>query len=268
MIRIAISAEAFEAITATFAALPKGSVGFELEPQSGAGSRRLIRLHEIWLDKVRAMRRKRESYSDVILRSARGMNADENTPIVANAARLLRDAKLLNEHGRHASAFALATLSLEEIGKVILRLWCVPEPKGGKYDHLTKQRTVASSLLGQLAVREFADEVDGGSGEDDEQFVACVVKAMSESGPGLFKAYVEMAAVDKAIYYDDRWVAAGLDQNFERKDAEELFEKCRSAIRVVADTKMMRVGKAIFEVQIKRPPKDKGRRAGPPDRPP
>ena len=117
MIQIAISAEAFEAITATFAALPKGSVGFELEPQSGPGSRRLIRLHEIWLDKVRAMRRKRESYSDVILRLARGMDADENTPIVANAARLLRDAKLLNEHGRHASAFALATLSLEEIGR-------------------------------------------------------------------------------------------------------------------------------------------------------
>jgi AbiV family abortive infection protein len=91
--------------------------------------------------------------SDAILRLARGMGADKNTPIVANAARLLRDAKLLNEHGRHASAFALAALSLEEIGKVILRLWDVQQRKG--YDHLSKQRAVASLLLAQFVVCVF-----------------------------------------------------------------------------------------------------------------
>jgi AbiV family abortive infection protein len=41
----------------------------------------------------------------------------------SNAARLLRDAKLLNDNERHASAFALGVLGLEEIGKAILRLW-------------------------------------------------------------------------------------------------------------------------------------------------
>jgi hypothetical protein len=34
---------------------------------------------------------------------------------------------------------------LEEIGKVILRLWDVQHRKG--YDHLSKQRAVASLLL-------------------------------------------------------------------------------------------------------------------------
>jgi hypothetical protein len=92
MIGISISFGAFDAFVATSGGLPKGVLGLELEPQSSGGGRRLIRLHEVWLDKVRAMRRKGESYSDVILRLARGMDADENTPIVANAARLLRDA--------------------------------------------------------------------------------------------------------------------------------------------------------------------------------
>ena len=84
------------------------------------------------------MRRKGECYSGSILRLARGIGADESFPIVANTARLLSDAKLLNEHGRYASAFALAALAMEEIGKVILKLWDVSEPKGRIHDHLTK----------------------------------------------------------------------------------------------------------------------------------
>jgi hypothetical protein len=60
MIRIAITAEAYEAIAATLAALPKGIVGLEPEPQLSAGGKRLIRLDQVWLDMVRAMRRKGE----------------------------------------------------------------------------------------------------------------------------------------------------------------------------------------------------------------
>ena len=46
-----------------------------------------------------------------------------NTLIIANSARLLGDAKLQAEHARFASAFALAVLGVEEIGKVILEIW-------------------------------------------------------------------------------------------------------------------------------------------------
>jgi AbiV family abortive infection protein len=46
--------------------------------------------------------------------------SDRRTEIVANAARLLGDAKLLSDNGRFASAFALAVLGLEELGKVVL----------------------------------------------------------------------------------------------------------------------------------------------------
>ena len=63
MIRIAITVEAYEAIVAT---LPLGTVAYEPEPN--AKGERLIWLEEIWLNKLDAMRRPDESYSDVILR--------------------------------------------------------------------------------------------------------------------------------------------------------------------------------------------------------
>ena len=62
MIRISITAEAFEAITAT---LRLGTVGYESEP-SPKGER-WIWLEETWINKLDAIRMPGESYSDVIL---------------------------------------------------------------------------------------------------------------------------------------------------------------------------------------------------------
>jgi hypothetical protein len=63
MIRIAITPAAFEAIAAT---LPLGSVGYE--PQLDAQGQRLLWLETASADRLAAMRRPGESYSDVILR--------------------------------------------------------------------------------------------------------------------------------------------------------------------------------------------------------
>jgi hypothetical protein len=65
MIRIAISAEAFEAIAST---LPLGSVGYE--PEANERGERLIWLEDAMADWLGAMRGPIESYSDVILRIA------------------------------------------------------------------------------------------------------------------------------------------------------------------------------------------------------
>ena len=62
------------------------------------------------------------------------MSDDQSTRVVRNAKHLLRDAVLLNDKGRHASAFALAVLGLVEIGKAILRRWGLD----GRF-HLRKQ---------------------------------------------------------------------------------------------------------------------------------
>ena len=65
MIRIAITAEAFDAIAST---LPLGSVGYENEVNERR--ERLIWLEPKVVDRLRALREPGESYSDVILRLA------------------------------------------------------------------------------------------------------------------------------------------------------------------------------------------------------
>ena len=65
LIRVAISPAAFDAITAT---LPLESVGFEREPN--ANGERMIWLDAAVVDQLAGLRRKGESYSDVIVRLA------------------------------------------------------------------------------------------------------------------------------------------------------------------------------------------------------
>jgi hypothetical protein len=67
MIRISITASAFEAIADK---LPLASVGVEPEPD--AKGERQIWLEPRFVDRLRAMRGPGKSYSDVILRLAKG----------------------------------------------------------------------------------------------------------------------------------------------------------------------------------------------------
>ena len=67
MIRIAITQAAFEAIAR---ALPVGSVAYE--PAVEEGDLRYIWLEARWLDRLKSYRGQGESYSDVILRLAKG----------------------------------------------------------------------------------------------------------------------------------------------------------------------------------------------------
>jgi hypothetical protein len=65
MIRIAISAEAFEALAST---IPLGSVLFEKELDANGQCH--VRLNRAVVSRLKAMRGPGESYSDVILRIA------------------------------------------------------------------------------------------------------------------------------------------------------------------------------------------------------
>jgi len=71
---------------------------------------------------------------------------NEQTRIIENAARLLSDAQFLADSSRYASAFALAVLGVEEIGKAILKAWSAIEPlpktKVWRSLHLEKQTAV------------------------------------------------------------------------------------------------------------------------------
>jgi hypothetical protein len=67
MIRLAISQAAFDAIAST---LPLGSIAYEAE--TDANGDRLTWLPRSVADRLRALRGPGESYSDVVLRVARG----------------------------------------------------------------------------------------------------------------------------------------------------------------------------------------------------
>jgi hypothetical protein len=71
MIKIAITAAAFEVITRT---LPLGSVGYE--NQINERGERLIWLDHAVVARLRAMRGHGESYSDVVLRLAADAGSD------------------------------------------------------------------------------------------------------------------------------------------------------------------------------------------------
>jgi hypothetical protein len=65
MIRIAITAEAYEAIARTLAL---GTVA--CEPQPNENGERVIWIEERWLDKLNSVMRTGESYSEAIIRLA------------------------------------------------------------------------------------------------------------------------------------------------------------------------------------------------------
>ena len=184
-------------------------------------------------------------------------------PVVFNALRLLRDAVLLKGHERHASAYALAILALEEIGKVVLHLWRAPERNEHGSFHVRKQRAAASLLLGQFMVKELGQEaVD--APEITPELVGRAVKAAFESEHAQFARMVDLTAVDKtkqaAFYHDDWRERSGLHADqFSGSDVDFLLEKCCSAVRAVGDARMMSYGKTIFEQhpsnKDSRPPK-------------
>jgi AbiV family abortive infection protein len=187
--------------------------------------------------------------------SSRSMDSASQTAIIANAARLLKDAKLLVDHERYASAFALSVLALEEIGKVVLDLWGQPEAPPKPINkrpsaHVKKQAAVSSLLLAESVTKELGEVII--SGAVDDELVERVASFMHESDSGRFHWLVGIGAVDKtkqvALYRDDLGLSA---EGFDGADLEKVVSRCRLAVAAVSDQRVMRVGKAIYEVTFK-----------------
>jgi AbiV family abortive infection protein len=182
-------------------------------------------------------------------------NDDRRTLIMENAARLLADAKLLVDHNRFASAFALAVLGVEEIGKVVLDIWetekPLTKPATRKSSHLRKQAAVGSVLLASFAMKEFGVIVEISIPDD---LVESVAKAFHGSIEGRLLRHIEIGAVERtkhlAMYRDEWLTEASLHANqFEKSDVTGLFEYARSAIAVLGDGHAMRTARAIYETR-------------------
>jgi AbiV family abortive infection protein len=180
------------------------------------------------------------------------MNEDAQTPIVTNAARLLSDSKLLLDHDRCGTAFALAVLAMEEIGKAILNLWGNPQPSAKRSNaHLRKQGAVASVLVAHHIVLVLQEKMPEPGLPVTDEFVEQIARAIWESNSGQFSAHVTMGVIDKtkqlAIYHDDWAAEAGLySKPFSAADVKQIHDLCRQVVEAMGEKDVMHVGRAIY----------------------
>jgi AbiV family abortive infection protein len=173
--------------------------------------------------------------------------------IVGNAARLFRDADLLLDHGRYASAFALALLGVEEIGKALLKWWeeerPLPKPRRSESDHIQKQTAVASLLTGALLVRMSPKPLDPNTVD-----AAAVIKAFSESEEGLAFAAIRVGDLEKrkqnALYQDDDMLTA-VEDDFAKVNVGSLFRIASEAQEALANRYALDAGRAFYESVLK-----------------
>lgn len=179
---------------------------------------------------------------------------NSNTLVIENAARLLRDAKLLADHTRFASAFALAVLGVEEIGKVVLDIWArgapLPKPVLRRTSHIRKQAAVGSLLVAAFAVKQF-----GGLDAEvpiTDDLIRRISEAFQASPEGQFLAHIQSGILEKTkhvgIYRDDWLTPASLHADqFNNADVTSMFDAARRAIANIDDAQVMRTGRAIYE---------------------
>jgi AbiV family abortive infection protein len=163
--------------------------------------------------------------------------------VTRNVFRLVNDAKLLNEHERYSSAYALAVLALEELGKFLFIVWGLPAPK--KNRHVVKQRAVGALLISQWVDKEF-----GRPETVDDDLIERGAKALSESSPGRLSEFIEMTVLDKAkqaALYSDEWSAA-LDPALVGEEARALLDIVAQAIGAIPDREALEGGRRLFEL--------------------
>jgi AbiV family abortive infection protein len=186
--------------------------------------------------------------------------------VVSNAERLLADAELLIEYGRFASAFVLAVLAFEEVGKALLWAWGESEnptkARSRVSFHMRKQSAMASLLLARFArdtIERHLAEVGATLEERMESIhaddtVEVVAKAMFESNEGRLTRLIEIGAVDKtkqAAAYVDHWFVEHniLPIEFSDSDALRSVSDTRRALALMSDQLAMRVGLALFRAR-------------------
>jgi AbiV family abortive infection protein len=193
-----------------------------------------------------------------VTREADNPKGDDLSRIRRNAGRLLRDAKLLSDNKRYASAFAVAVLGLEEIGKSILRQWNLSNYSG----HPNKQLAVSSLLIVDAMMRELQKPRRGMINPADfgqprsAAALERIIKATMESEAGRFSKLVDAKALEKikqfCFYYDGVLEDAGVHpDHFTYADVERIFKMCVAALKKTEDDQALMVAKVMFLAKSK-----------------
>jgi AbiV family abortive infection protein len=176
------------------------------------------------------------------------------TLVLGNSTRLLNDARLLADHRRFASAFALAVLAVEEIGKALIAAWGadtpLAKPKGSQTLHMQKQTAVSSLLLATLAVRTFPEGAILEDLEGDK--LTSLTRIFNESDVGRLFHLIQDGRLDKrkqnALYQDDLLTA--VEDDFAEVHTYAVFKIAIDALDAMADKFTRRVGRAFYETLV------------------
>jgi AbiV family abortive infection protein len=174
--------------------------------------------------------------------------------VIAKATRLLNDARLLVGHRSFGSAFALAVLALEEVGKALIDGWNEEAPLGKPRSpslHIQKQSAAASLLLGKLAVRTFPE---GGIADLEGGKLKAVTREFNESAEGRLFAAIRSQQFDwqkQAAIYQEDWLVAVAD-DFAEEHIASIFQIADDARDVIDDGQIRRAGRAFYEDRLGR----------------
>lgn len=171
--------------------------------------------------------------------------------ILGNATRLLDDARLLVDHRRYASAFALALLGIEEMGKVLLKSWeteqPLAKPKKWQSPHIQKQAAVATLLNGAFLARMFP-RVDWKTID-----MEAVTKAFNDSTEGQLLVLIREGHLDRrkqnALYQDDDQITA-VEDEFAEMQLGGLLKIASDAQAALASPFNRAAGRAFYESTV------------------
>lgn len=171
-------------------------------------------------------------------------------PAAAHYVRLFKDARLLAEHGRVDSAYALGVVGLEEVAKTILAHWetMLPPPlklNRGRNAHISKQTAIGCLLHAEALVPAFAPMIA-------ERDTAAELKL--EEIQRLWSAGADRALLREtfdeelqrgkhaALYYDGEIV----DPKRTVADYNRLLDYAKRAILAIGDYSTMCVGLSMY----------------------
>jgi AbiV family abortive infection protein len=179
-------------------------------------------------------------------------NKQQLSLILGNATRLLDDARLLVDHQRYASAFALALLGVEEIGKVLLTSWEAEKPlakaKVWRSPHIQKQAAVANLLVGALLARTFPHGVDWKTLD-----TGLLTNVFNDSDEGQILALIREGHLDRrkqnALYLDDDQITAVEDQ-FAELQIDGILKIAGDAQEALASPFSRLAGRSFYEATV------------------
>jgi AbiV family abortive infection protein len=164
--------------------------------------------------------------------------------ILANAGRLRDDAQFLLDNSRFASAYALAVLSVEEIGRVVLSVWGI----GDQLSHLHKQAAVCSVLVALYAMKQFPDVFTGKVAQIPDDMIETITQAFNDSDEGKLLHLIINHTFNKSkqrAMYQDEWPTP-VWGHFGELNVQSIFEIGDTAMSACPHEDVVRLGRIIF----------------------